>query len=109
MSVDGETTRPTDPPPPLSGDWPAQAADSVVDLVAALRDRTVAPLQMVARGIVYGVVMVPLAVLALVLVVVGLLRLLDNWLDTWAVYLLLGVLFTGLGLVIWSKRRPPTP
>ena len=45
----------------------------------------------------------------LVLVVVGSFRLIDNWLATWAAYLVLGLLFTGLGLFLWAKRRPPQP
>ncbi len=109
MSVDGDPTRPPAPVPPLSGDWPAQAADAVVNVVSTIRDRSVAPLQTVARGIVYGLIIATLAILATGLVVVGLLRLLDNWLETWAVYLILGVVFTALGLFLWSKRRPSTP
>lgn len=109
MSVDGESRRPTDPAPPFSGEWPAQAADAVVGLVDTVRDRTIGPIQTVARAIVYGLVIGTLAVLALVLVVVGFFRLLDNWLPTWAVYLILGSIFTGVGLLAWSKRNPPKP
>lgn len=106
MSVDGDARRPTDPAPPLSGEWPAQAADAVVSLVDTVRDRTIAPIQTVARGIVYGLVIGTLGLLVSVLVVIGLFRLLDNWLPTWAVYLILGAVFTGLGLLLWSKRKP---
>lgn len=108
MSVDGEFRRPTDPAPSLSGEWPAQAADAVVGLVDTVRDRTIGPIQTVARGIVYGLVISILAVLVLVLVLVGSFRLLDNWLPTWAVYLILGSISTALGLITWAKRNPPT-
>lgn len=109
MSVAGESRRPTDPTPALSGEWPAQAADAVVGLVDTVRDRTIAPIHTVARAIVYGLVIGTVAMVALVLVVVGSFRLIDNWLATWAAYLVLGLLFTGLGLFLWAKRRPPQP
>ena len=123
MSVDGEPSRPTDPQPvdprtvspadasrPLTGDWPAQAADVVVDLVATVRDRTVGPAQLVARVVVYGVLIVPLACMALVLVLIGLIRALDIAIpgEVWSAYLVLGALFTLVGLFLWGQRRPKT-
>lgn len=109
MSVDGETSRPTDPTPPLSGDWPAQAADAVVNVVATVRDRTVGPLQFIARAIVYGLVIIPVAIMATTLVIIAAIRGLTAAVgEVWISYLILGLVFTLLGLVSWSKRRPAT-
>ena len=93
---------------PLTGDWPAQAADAVVDLVGAVRDRTIGPIMLVARALVYGILVLVLATVAVVLLVIALVRVTD-WLvpgEVWSAYLVLGSLFTAGGLVLWSMRRP---
>jgi hypothetical protein len=93
---------------PLTGDWPAQAADAVVDLVGAVRDRTLGPIMLVARALVYGILVMVLATVAVVLLVIALVRVTD-WLvpgEVWSAYLVLGALFTAGGLVMWSLRRP---
>jgi hypothetical protein len=108
MSVDGETSRPADSPSPLTGDWPAQAADAVVDLVGTVRDRTLGPIFLVARALVYGIVVAVLGAMATILLVIALIRFLD-WLipgEVWSAYLVLGSVFTLLGMVMWSLRRP---
>jgi len=106
------------PPPPASSasggtpwtatSWPAQAADLVVDVVQTIRDRTTAPLQTIARGIVYGTAIVFLAVTAVVLLIIGLVRFVDNYLpgEVWATYLLLGSVSFVAGLIVWATRRP---
>ncbi len=88
--------------------WPAQAADLVVDVVQTVRDRTTAPLQTIARGIVYGTAIVFLAVTAVVLLIIGLVRFVDNYLpgEVWATYLLLGSVSFVAGLIVWATRRP---
>ena len=91
-------------------DWPAQAADLVVDVVDSIRDKTTTPVFTIARGIVYGTAIVFLAIMALVLLIVGLVRLIDNYLpgEVWATYLLLGSVMFAAGLFLWSTRRPRT-
>ena len=39
----------------IGGDWPAQAADAIVNAVETVRDRTTTPIMKVARGLVFGV------------------------------------------------------
>jgi len=92
------------------GDWPAAAADAIVDTVGKVRDATTTHVLTAVRGVVYGLAIVILGITALVLLVVMLVRLVDIWLpgDVWAAYLPLGVTFTTLGLVAWSRRRPRT-
>jgi hypothetical protein len=89
-------------------EWPAQAADLVVDVVDSVRAKTTTPVFTIARAIVYGTAIVFLAAMALVLLIVGVVRLIDNYLpgEVWATYLLLGSVMLVVGLFLWSTRRP---
>ncbi len=94
------------PIPILEGDWPAQAATSIEQLVTTVRDRTTVPALTAARAIVYTLVGVPLLVAAFVLLVISLVRLVNNYLPggVWAAYLLLGGIFVIGGLILWAQR-----
>ena len=89
-------------------DWPAQAADLVVDVVGTVRDKTTTPALTIARGIVYGTAIVFLALTALVLLLIALIRFVDAYLpgEVWSAYLLLGSILTIVGLALWATRRP---
>jgi hypothetical protein len=91
-----------------SGDWPAQATETVENVVVAVRDKSVKPLTTLARGLVYGLVAVAVAVAVICLSSVGVLRLLDIYLfpgRIWASYTMLGGIFTLAGLFLWTLRR----
>lgn len=116
MSDSGETPSPTEATSPLTGDWPAQAADAVVDLVETVRDRTIGPLLMVVRALVYGIIIIVVATMAIVLLGIGAFRVVDSYLpaqlvglpadEVWPSYLFLGLLFTIAGMTCWRFRRP---
>jgi hypothetical protein len=91
-----------------TGQWPAHAADLVVEVVAAVHDKTAKPILTIARGIVYGTAIVFLAITAVVLLLVALVRFVDVYLPggVWSAYLLLGSLLTIGGLVLWATRYP---
>jgi hypothetical protein len=92
-----------------SGDWPAQATETVENVVVAVRDKSVRPLTTVARALVFGLVAAAVAQVVLVLSSVGVLRLLDIYLfprRVWASYTMLGGIFTLAGLFLWTLRRP---
>lgn len=93
-------------PPP---DWADQAADAVVNLVDVVRDRTTGQVLTAARAIVYGLIGVFAVIVALVLAVIGLIRLVDVVLpgEVWSAYLLLGALFVLGGLLVWRRRTVP--
>lgn len=93
-----------------TGQWPAHAADLVVEVVAAVRDKTATPVLTIARGVVYGTAIVFLAVTAVVLLLVALVRFIDVYLpgDVWSAYLLLGSVLTIGGLIMWTQRYPKT-
>ena len=90
-----------------SPDWPAQAADRVVETVDSIRAKTTVPLQTAARAIVYGFVAAVMATAAIVLLAIGAVRFIDVWIpgDVWRAHLVVGMLFTLVGLFLWSKRR----
>ena len=71
-------------------DWLAQAADSIVDVVGTVRQKTTGPALTATRGVVYGFLIVIVAVMAVVLLIVGLVRLVHNWVDVWLAYVVLG-------------------
>ena len=95
-------------------DWPAQFADSIENVVGQVRDKTTGPLLTIARGLVYGTFAAVLALTALIVAVIALIRFVDSYLPDavfgeqhmWATYMVLGLLFTIVGGVLWSRRRP---
>lgn len=95
----------------LGGDWPAQAADTIVRVVGQVRDRTTGPAITAARMVVYGLLAGILGLICLVLLVIGLVRVLDNYVvgegNTWLAHFIVGALFTLLGALLWSRRRAP--
>jgi len=109
-------TRPTDPssspssPSPAGdGDWADQAADTVVRVVDTVREKTTGPVLTTARAIVYGIIGAFAAIVGLIVLVIALVRMLDVYLpgEVWSAYLLLGVIFGGLGFFMWTKRYAP--
>ena len=95
----------------IGGDWPAQAADAIVNAVETVRDRTTTPIMKIARGVVFGVFAGTIIIVIIVLAIIGAVRLLDEALPSgvWLPYLLLGVLFTVLGAVLFRRRNAPAP
>ena len=102
--------RPDAPAGPSTGttsaDWTVQVADTIESVVGSVRDKTAVPLETVARALVYGILIAVVGTAALVLSTIILVRLGSYVFQVWAVYLILGILFSGLGLFLWRKRRP---
>src|SRR5437764_8331328 len=93
-----------------SGDWPAQATETVENVVVAVRDKSVMPLTLVARALVYGLVAGSVALVVLWLSSVGVLRLLHTYVfkrpqRVCASYTLLCGIFTLTGLYLCTLRR----
>jgi hypothetical protein len=103
--------RPSGPPlsSPETEDWAGQAADAVVSVVDAVREKTTGPVLTVARAIVYGLIGVFAALVAFVLVTIALVRFTNVYLPggVWAAHLLIGVVFIVSGLFVWRKRNAP--
>lgn len=92
-----------------SDDWAALLVAKVEDVVALLRDRTVAPVTKIVRYVIFGLVAIFIASLLAVLFAVLLVRVLDNYAfhqRVWASYLIVGGIFAGAGLLLSSLRHP---
>jgi hypothetical protein len=96
----------------IAGDWPAQAADRIVDLVDTVRDKTTGPVQKAARAAVYGLIGVILGIVVVVLIIILLIRLLDilvdkfvPWGGIWLPYLIVGAILIAVGSFFFRRRR----
>jgi hypothetical protein len=99
----------TDPAANGTGDWPAKVADTVDDVVAGVHDRVIRPLMLVARGLVFGIIIGAMALVLSVLGAVALVRVLDNYAfghRVWASDALVGGVLAALGAAAWTRRRP---
>ncbi len=99
----------------VAGDWPAVAADRIVDVVDTVRDKTTGPAQTAARAAVYGLLAAILAVVVVVLLIIFAIRGLDvlvdkfvPWGGIWLPYCILGVILIVVGSFVFRRRRAPT-
>lgn len=100
--------------PATPDDWPAQMAESIERVVGSVRDKTTGPALAIARAIVYGTFAAVVALAAVVLFVIATVRVVDVYLPdalfgekhTWAAHLLVGLLFSIAGIVLWARRKP---
>jgi len=98
-------------------DWPAQAADTIERVVGSVRDKTTGPAITVARWVVYGTFALVVGAVVGVMLAIAAVRALDAYLPdawvgeqhTWAAHLIVGVLFSLVGMLAWSRRSAPTP
>ncbi len=96
--------------PELGGDWPEVVTDRIVSVVDGVRDRTTVPITFAGRAVVFGLLAGVLAVAAIILLVIAVVRL-HVYLpfhpvgrQVWVGYAILGAIFTLAGLFCWSKR-----
>jgi hypothetical protein len=100
---------------PSPEDWPAHVADSIVNVIGSVRDKTTGPALTIARAVVYGSFAAIVGCVALVVLVIAAVRFIDSYLPdavfgethTWAAHLIVGLVLTIAGLVLWIRRRPP--
>jgi hypothetical protein len=99
--------------PDSEHDWTYDVADRIESVVGAIRDKTAAPATLVARGLVYGLVVGTLGAALLLLLVIAGIRLLDVYLPfhpigrrVWVVDAGAAAIFLGAGAFLWRKRRP---
>src|SRR5262245_34261642 len=100
---------------PAQDDWPSQIADTIVNVVGSVRDKTTGPALTIARGVVYGTFAAIIGIVALVVFVIASVRIIDVYLPdaifgethTWAAHMIIGLVLTLAGFVLWIRRHPP--
>ncbi len=94
--------------PAPEDDWASQLTEKVGQAVEAVRDQTVRPVQTVVRFAIFGVLAFSIVIFILVMLIVGLVRLLNNEVfdqRVWASYFLLGGIFVVGGALISTMRH----
>ena len=92
-------------------DLPVRGADLVDSLVTLLRDKTVRPLTLATRAVVFGIIVFAASVVTIVLGSIALIRILTVYAfdgRVWLSQLVVGLLFVAVGIVAWSQRVEPT-
>jgi hypothetical protein len=86
----------------------ARALDTVDTVVATVNDRAIRPAVVAARGVVFGVIIGVLAVAVLILFCVMFIRITTiAGHKIWASYIVLGLLFSLVGAILYSRRGLP--
>ncbi len=90
-------------------DWVAGAVDTLESVVDAIRSKTTEPALRIAQTIVFGLLATGVAIMMLLLLTIGSVRALDAYLPqgVWLAYLVVGGVFTFIGLILWRKRIRP--
>ncbi len=88
-------------------DWTTDAVDTLENVVAAVRDKTVVPAQKATKAVVFGLLvaffvgtaafMLAIALFRVLVVITG---------EVWASYLILGGIFIVAGAFCWALRGP---
>jgi hypothetical protein len=90
-------------------DWASTATAKVEQVVSLIRDRTVTPVIRAVRFIIFGLLALAIGALLSVLIAIGSVRVLDNYLfhrKVWASYLVIGGIFSVAGLFLSRMRQP---
>jgi hypothetical protein len=86
-------------------DWTVQVADRIDGVVLAVRDRSVAPLTLVARALVYGFIVLMAVTAVAIVAAVAAVRALNIALPDYLSDVTLGGFFTLSGLFLLSRAR----
>jgi hypothetical protein len=87
-------------------DFPVKIADLLESVATRVRSLTVERLAGWARWTAVGVVLALLGLVMMIFTVVALFRLLAGLVTTEGAYGILGAVFVGAGIFLWSKRLP---
>ena len=85
-----------------------RALDAVDTVVATVNDKAIRPAIVAARGLVFGVVIAVVGLTTLVLFCVGFIRLTTiAGHRIWASYIVLGLILSAVGALLYSRRGLP--
>ena len=90
-------------------DWTTDLLDRLDHYIDVVRSNTTDRLVKVARLLVFGLIAVILGTMAGIIALIATIRVLDVILprEVWLPYVVLGAIFLGAGLFLWSKRTAP--
>lgn len=86
-------------------DWTVQVADHIDGVVAAIRDRSVAPITLVAKALVYGFIVAVAGISVAVVAAVAVVRALNVALPDWESEAIVGGFFALCGLFLLAHAR----
>lgn len=105
---------PTSPSRPPAGglvpaEWPAQAADAIVETIDKVKDKTTKPAITAARAVVYGLLAAIVGAVATILLLVLVVRLYANYVPrtVWPLYAGLFLVLMGAGIFCIRKANAP--
>ncbi len=86
-------------------DWTTDAVDTLENVVAAVRDKTVVPAQKATKAVVFGLLVAFFGLTAAFMLAIALFRVLVVLTgEVWASYLILGGIFVLAGAFAWMLR-----
>lgn len=88
--------------------WQGHVVDTIDGVITAVHERVIRPLLLVARAVVFGIIVATMALIMSVLLSVAVVRLLDVYAfrgRVWASDAVVGGLLTAVGAFLWTKRR----
>jgi uncharacterized protein YacL len=88
-------------------DWTTDAVDTLENVVAAVRGKTVVPAQKATKAVVFGLLVAFFVLTAVFMLAIALFRVLVVLTgEVWASYLILGGIFVIAGAFVWTLRSP---
>ena len=93
----------------IPSEWPSQAADTIVETITKVRDKTTKPAVTAARALVYGLLAAIVGTVAVILLLVLVVRLYANYVpgNVWPLYAVLSVVMVVGGLLLLKKANTP--
>ena len=86
----------------------ARALDTIDTVVATVNDRAVRPAIVAARSIVFGIVIAVIGITVVIMFCIGFIRLTTiAGHRIWASYIVLGLIFSAVGAVLYARRGLP--
>jgi uncharacterized protein YacL len=88
-------------------DWTTDAVDTLENVIATVRDKTVVPAQKATKAVVFGLLVAFFVGTAVFMLAIALFRVLVVITgEVWASYLILGGIFIIAGAFCWALRGP---
>jgi uncharacterized protein YacL len=88
-------------------DWTTDAVDTLENVIATVRDKTVVPAQKATKAVVFGLLVAFFVGTAVFMLAIALFRVLVVITgEVWASYLILGGIFIIAGAFCWGLRGP---